>query len=45
MAQETKIEQGQGNPLIDEVAGWLMSQALEDRGLEETVLGLSLIHI
>lgn len=39
MAQETKIEQGQGNPLIDEVAGWLMSQALEDRGLEETVLG------
>lgn len=38
MASDT-AERDKSNPLIDEVASWLMSQALEDRGLEETVLG------
>lgn len=39
MAEAKKAQNGQDNPLIDEVASWLMSQALEDRQLEETVLG------
>ncbi|MEX0921149.1 MAG: adenylate/guanylate cyclase domain-containing protein [Rhodovibrionaceae bacterium] len=39
MAGTKKTQDDRGNPLIDEVASWLMSQALEDSQLEETVLG------
>ena len=39
MAEFRNPQDKQSNPLIDEVASWLMSQALEDRGIGETVLG------
>ncbi len=39
MAESRQAKTEQANPLIDEVASWLMSQSLEDRRLEETVLG------
>ena len=39
MAEIQKAQDKKGNPLIDEVAGWLMNQSLEDRGIDETVRG------